>query len=279
MRPTFFRRQGILAQRDATDGGIRLVYLDLVVLLNFLVDLMILLGTNRLAGFPPGVGRCILAALLGSVYAGGCLLPGFYFLGNGLWRTAALIAMAMIAFGINRSAVQRGAVFVLLSMALGGIAMGSGKQDFGMLILCGVVLWFLCRVSFRGNVGSREYVPIQLTYEGKCVSKIALRDTGNTLKDPLTGEGVLIAGPDTAAALLNLTEYQLCHPVETLASGCLPGLRLIPYCSVGQTGGMLLAFRFRDAKIGGRQAAPLVAFAPEMIGKTDVYQMLTGGVI
>ena len=34
------------------------VYLDLVVLLNYLVDFLLLLGTNRLSGFPLAPGRC-----------------------------------------------------------------------------------------------------------------------------------------------------------------------------------------------------------------------------
>ena len=48
------------------------VYLDLVMLLNFLVDFLLLLGTNRLSGFPAAPGRCALAAVFGSVYAAGC---------------------------------------------------------------------------------------------------------------------------------------------------------------------------------------------------------------
>lgn len=249
------------------------------MLLNFLVDYLLIAGTNRLAGYPPGRKRAAAASVLGGIYAGWCMLPGFQFLGNTLWRMASLLVMAIIAFGMNWSAVQRGAVFVLLSMALGGIALGTGRQEFGALLLCGILLWMLCRVSFRGSLGQREYVTVQLRYKERSISKVALRDTGNTLKDPLTGEGVLVAGADTAWELLDLTEEQLQHPVETLASGCLPGLRLIPYCSVGQPAGMLLAFRFQNGKIGEKKVQPLVAFAPERIGKSDVYQMLAGGVI
>lgn len=248
------------------------------MVLNFFVDFLLIMGTNRLAGYPPGWKRAAAASLVGGLYAGWCMVPGFRFLGNMLWRMVSLVLMAVIAFGVNRSALQRGAVFVLLSMALGGIAMGSGRKDFGMLLLCGLILWLLCRVSFRGSIGQREYVPVVLCHGEHSISRIALRDTGNTLKDPLTGEGVLVAGAEVAEELLGLTREQLQHPVETVASGILPGLRLIPYCSVGQPGGMLLAFRFREGRLGGRNVQPLVAFSPEQIGKTDVYQLLTGGV-
>ncbi len=255
------------------------IYLDLVVILNFLVDFLLLMGTNRLAGYPPQPGRTALGAALGAVYAAACLMPGFHFLGSFLWRSVSLGLMAAVAFGVNRSALQRGAVFVLLSMALGGIALGAGDSDFGMLLLCAGVLWLLCRMGFRGGLGQREYVPVQLRWGQKQASLIALRDTGDTLKDPLTGEAVLVAGAEVGEKLLGLTAHQLKHPVETLAAGKIPGMRLIPYHSVGQSAGMLLAVRFQSAKIGNRESTPLVAFAPEEIGRGEVYQMLTGGAV
>lgn len=256
-----------------------MIYLDLVFLLNALVDFLLLLGTNRLAGFPAGWNRAAPAALLGGVYAAACLLPGFRFLGSTLWRLVMLTLISLLAFGINRSALHRGAVFVLLSMALGGIASGANSRNFGAVVSCGAVLWILCRIGFRGQVGSREYVPVHLHLGEKSITRIALRDTGNTLKDPLTGEQVLVAGEDAAEELLGLSAHQLRHPVETLAMGKITGLRLIPYKSVGNPAGMLLAFRFHGARIGDKEADPLVAFAPERIGGGDVYQMLTGGAL
>lgn len=255
------------------------VYLDLVILLNFLVDYLLILGTNRLAGFPPGYGSGGLAAALGGIYAGGCMVPGFAFLGNMFWRIVFLALVAIIAFGCNRSALQRGAVFVLLSMALGGIAVGFGRSSFSALMVSALLMWLLCRFSFRGGVGQREYIPVELNWEGREISVIALKDTGNTLRDPLTGEQVLVAGADVGEKLLGLSEHQLCHPVETLASGIISGMRLIPYRAVGQPGSMLLAVRFRNAKIGNSYEDPLVAFAPEELGRGEVYQMLTGGVV
>lgn len=255
------------------------VYLDLVILLNFLVDFLLLLGANQLAGFPPQPGRAALAAALGAAYAGVCLLPGFFFLASILWRTVSLALMGMIAFGINLSAIRRTAAFVLLSMALGGIAMGVNGNDMGMLLLCCGGLWLLCRFGFQDGIGQQQYVPVELSAGDRHISVLALRDTGNTLKDPLTGEQVLVAGAQIGNTLLGLTQNQLRNPVETLASGLASGFRLIPYHSVGKSEGMLLAYRFRRAKIGNTYSDPLVAFAPEEIGRGDVYQMLTGGAI
>ncbi|MBQ9148903.1 MAG: sigma-E processing peptidase SpoIIGA [Oscillospiraceae bacterium] len=253
------------------------VYLDLVILLNFLVDFLLLLGTNRLSGFPPEICRTAAAAALGGLYGGACLLPEFRFLGNLLWRMVSLSLMSVIAFGWNRSSVKRAGVFVLLSMALGGIAVSFGRGDFAALLLAAGAVWLLCRAAFGECVGGREYVPLEITYGEKHVNLIALRDSGNTLRDPITGEQVLILSSDAAEELTGLTARQLASPLETLACRPVPGLRLIPYRAVGSAGGFLLGLRFEDVKIGSRKQSAIVAFAAEGLGRGEVYQALTGG--
>ena len=254
------------------------VYLDLVMVLNFLVDFLLLLGTNRLSGFPMGAWRCAGASLVGAVYSGACLIPGFRFLGNLLWRSVSLCIMGGMAFGCNMGALKRGGIFLLLSMAMGGIALSLGRGDMLSLMLCAALCLLLSLVSFGGQVGSREYIPLKISYEGRTVSLIALRDTGNTLKDPVTGEQVLVISSEVALRLTGLTEQQLRLPMETLAERSIPGLRLIPYRSVGNNGGFLLAKRFADVTIGDRKQSALVAFAAEGLGRGEIYQALTGGV-
>lgn len=252
--------------------------MDLVMLLNFIVDFLLLLGTNRLSGFPAQPGRCALSAVLGAVYSGACLLPGFRFLSNLLWRTVCLGAMGVIAFGCSRSALKRGGVFLILSMALGGVALSVGRGDFLSVCLCAALLWLLCRVAFGDGVGQQSFVPITITQGGRTVSLTALRDTGNTLRDPVSGEPVLVISGELAARLTGLTPEQLRHPLETIAGRAVPGLRLIPYRAVG-CGGVLLAMRFSDVKIGTRRRSVMVAFAPEGLGRENTYQGLTGGAL
>lgn len=254
------------------------VYLDLVMGLNFLVDLLLLLGTNRLAGFPIGLGRCAGAALLGSLYSGACLLPEFRFLGSSLWRIVSLGLMGMLAFGFNKAALQRCGVFLILSMALGGLAMCMGSAGFLPLVCCGAALLGLCNLSFRNGIGRNEYIPVTLCHGSRCVSLLALRDTGNTLRDPITGEQVLVLSTQAAVHLTGLTPQQLRTPLETLSQKPLPGLRLIPYRTVG-SGGMLLGMRVDQAKIGEKKQSVVAAFALEDFGMGEVYQALTGGIV
>ncbi|MBO5836403.1 MAG: sigma-E processing peptidase SpoIIGA [Oscillospiraceae bacterium] len=253
------------------------VYLDVVILLNFLVDFLLLLGTNRLCGYYPGFGRTALAAVVGGLYAGTCLLPGFHFLANTLWRVVSLCIISWLAFGFSKSALRRGAVFVLLSMALGGVCLGLGDDGIWSVVLAAAAISVICFIGFREKIGSTSFVPVVLRYGANQVHITALKDSGNQLKDPLTGNPVLVVAADVAERLTGLTQQQLSKPSEAVLTAKVPGLRLIPYHTVGSPNGMLLGLRMQDVKIGKWKGSSLVAFAPEGLSKEGAYQALTGG--
>ena len=254
------------------------IYADLVAMLNFLIDFLLFLGTNRLSGDPPGWKRAIPAAALGGIYSGTCLMPGLGFLAGGTWRLVFLALICTMAFGLGTGSWRRWGLFLLLSMALGGMALLMESGGIRLPLLAAVGLWLLCRLGFGGKPGSREYLPLEIRHGAITVRLTALRDSGNGLKDPLTGEQVLVIGPDAAERLTGLHPSQLRNPLETMGKGIIRGLRLVPYHTVGQ-GGMLLAMRFQDVTIGNRKTSAVVAFAPERIGRGEGYQALTGGAI
>lgn len=254
------------------------VYLDLAVLLNFVVDLLLILGTNRITGDEPGLCRAAAGALLGAVYAGACLLPGLRFLGNLLWKSVSLCLVCICAFGRGKQVLRRGAIFVFLSMALGGIAQIMGKGGIGALVAAAAGVLGLCILGFRENA-SHTTVPVELGYGEKCLHLKGLRDTGNGLRDPITGQQVLVAGAEVAMELLGISRQELCHPIETMAAAQIRGLRLIPYKAVGTSGGMLLGIRLAHVRVGKQQSSAIVAFTPEGLDKNSEYQILTGGCI
>lgn len=250
------------------------VYVDVLMLINFLVDLLLLIAANRLSGFPAGLRRSALAAALGGIYGGACVLPGFRFLSGTFWRLVSLALMAVVAFGAKRDAARRSILFILLSMALGGVAVGLDGGGFWSLALSAAAVCAMCLLGFRGRVGD-TYVPVEIHTQTETVRITALRDTGNTLTDPLTGQQVLVAGAQVGCRLLGLTAQELKDPVG--AMGKTSGLRLLPYHAVGQPGGFLIARRFEDVRIGSWRGSCLVAFAPEELGKGKPYEALTGG--
>lgn len=252
-------------------------YMLLVGVLNVAVNFLLLMGTSRLCQTDATVSGTFLAALLGGVHSCICLLPGFYFLGNMLWRIVFLVCMILIAFGIQKASICPGALFCVFSVALGGIAAENGTDKLWAMLLAAAGIVIVCIVGFRGKGGDGAYVPVELCYGERQLRLTALRDTGNTLRDPVTGKPVLVVGSQIAAKLLGLTLEQLKSPTETIQS--FPGLRLIPYRSVGQPAGLLLAFRFRNMRVGNWKGSGLVAFAPHRIGEIGKYEALAGGMV
>lgn len=250
------------------------MYLDLFMLLNFGIDYLLLSGTERLSGGSPDRKGILLASSLGAIYSGGCLGPGFSFLGNHLWRIVFLGLMSILAFGVRGYAWRKTGVFLILSMALGGLAELVGRGKLWNLFLCGCVLWLLCRSAFGSGFG-RHLVPLEIRLGERRLCMTALKDTGNTLLDPVTGEHVLVIGGPQAQTLTGLTREQLKEPMDTLMQNPRKGLRLIPYHAVGQQG-MLLGMRIQDVWWEGKKRSSVVAFAPDDLGAGE-FQALLGG--
>jgi stage II sporulation protein GA (sporulation sigma-E factor processing peptidase) len=244
-----------------------------VAVLNFLVNFLLLLGSEHLCGYPMALGRAACSAILGGIYAGLCMISGFAWLGNTVLWLISLALISLLAFGYRASAMRRGFVFVILSLALNGLVSGLGGGGLWNILISAVCLFVICRISLFGSLGSRKLISVELE---EC-RLFALCDTGNTLKDPVTGKPVLVVAAEVAEQLTGLTRKQLQNPAETI--GTVPGMRLIPYKTIGTGGGLLLAKRFEKVKIGPWQGSALVAFAPEGLSTDGEYQALIGGVV
>lgn len=236
----------------------------------FCVNALLLAGTARLAGRRICLPRLLAAGLLGAAHGAGCLAPGFAFLGGLHWRLVSLGLMGVTAFGLDGKLC---CIFAILTMALGGAALEADRGRLWLLPLYAVGMYLLAKYAF-GPPG-RRLLPVELSGNGKHIQLTALVDTGNELRDPITGESVLVIGCQAAGALTGLTPEQLKHPLETITSSPLPGLRLIPYRAVGAENGMLLAMRLPRVCLGGRTGPGIVAFAPQRF--EDDYQALAGG--
>lgn len=254
-------------------------YLAVIILFHFMVNLLLILAANRLGGVRAQIIRFLIAAALGGLYGGFCMLPDFVFLGNALWRFVFLGIMGAIAYGCHIGSAHRCVMFIFLSMAFDGAVQGAGNGRVSSLLLGTAALCFLCAFGYDRSTRNQEFVEVELSAHGKKEKLIALRDTGNGLRDPVTGQSVLVADAKSAQTLFGLDKHQLSSPVETVAAGIVPGLRLIPYHTVGQASGMLVAIRLEQVRIGKWQGSSLVAFAPEGLGEDHTFRALTGGMV
>lgn len=275
------------------------IYLDGVFLINGFVDYLLLVVSGGLTATPIRRRRIALAGAFGGLYGAICLLPGWGFFGNILWRVILAGVMCLVAFGPGRGLLRQVVVLFLLTAAFSGVvllltelfsapAAFVGNRIYyplgmGTLVLTaggayGVFSWALSRMGHQGG----DIVPVRLCMNGKQLELTALRDTGNTLRDPITGEGVLVLSPELMKKLLpGADRAALCDPQCLMAQiRCTyPALRprLIPYKTVGVSHGMLVGLRPEEVEIAGRRETLLVAFSPVEISDGGGYRALLGG--
>lgn len=277
------------------------VYLDTAFAVNGSVNYLLLLSAAYLAGAPLRRGRFLLAAALGGLYAAASFVPALAFLRTAGMKAVLLAVMALTAFGARRQTVKLALLFAAISAALAGAAMLAAQLlRLDPLLLPGGVFYplrarailflaalccGLCHLIFsRVTAHSGQLVPLTLRIGMRTVPLTALLDTGNTLKDPLTGESVLVVDGSIAAQLLpdaGLSTASLADPAGLFASLSeqypFCRFRLIPYRAVGTVSGLLLAVRCEVSGKSGKPELKLVAFSPTPVSQTGEFDALIGG--
>lgn len=250
-------------------------YLLIVAGIDFLVNMLLLVGLSRLDGCSVSPFRTVLASAIGAAVSGISLTESFRFVALLPVRALLLIGVTLTAFGFSPGWKKRCCIFLLLSFALSGAAYALGSGGIWTLaVSAALVLLLGCSGFFRED--GAVCIPIEVETPNGIVRLSALRDTGNMLRDPVTGEPVTVVGGQTAGLLSGLTASQLADPVNALVSLKRKDLRLIPYHTVGQGSGMMLAKRFESVRIGSRKSSGIIAFAAEGLEEEN-YQALVGG--
>lgn len=248
------------------------LYIPITTVLYCVVNYFLLIGTARMLRQPVG-WRSIFGAVIGGIYVLLCLISRSEIICSMPLTLFSLVCMAMVTYGFNPGWIVSSTVFILLNLALGGITVG--VKGLISLFLGSIGVFLVCYIAPKGV--SEDLIQVELYHHGKVYSLKALRDNGNCLRDPISGQPVLILGADISEAIIGLSADQLRRPVESL--GIVPGLRLIPYKTVGQSGAFMLATRLNKIKIGSWQGSAVVAFSPELLSAKGAYQALTGGYV
>lgn len=136
------------------------------------------------------------------------------------------------------------------------------KTVFVGAIIASIILITAFKIVKTKISKNDMYCDIEIYLNGKTVTTTAMVDTGNLLKDPLTGNPVMVV---EASLLENILPKEILQNIEAIIGGnlldvteeikmqYLAKLKLIPYSSLGKQYGMLL----------GIKADKVVFFQPE----------------
>ena len=276
------------------------IYLDEVFFVNTAVNGLLLQTAVDLTGGETRRWRLWAGAGLGGVCAVLACVPALAWLGTLPGAALIFAGLCLLAYGWRGAAWKRWLWFFGVSCAFAGLTLGvcglagiaadprDGRVYYRitgrLLVLLAAAVWGGVRLlldRFALHRGG-ELARLELCLGGRTAACTALRDTGNTLTDPLTGERVPVVCWRLAARLLpelGLTGAQFEDPGGLLArlGAAAPALRLrlIPYRAVGTAGGVLLGVAM-DAVIVDSQpvTARLVAFSPTALSDNGAYEAL-----
>ena len=271
------------------------VYIDLYWIVNFSMDLLCVMITAKLLHRTGKRWRAVLAALIGGAYAVTALLIGSGGLLGVLGDLGAALLMCVVAFYTRRERLvrvfQATGVQFLVSVLLGGVMTalysflnrlhlpwetleGDGLSVWAFALLTAVAGVATLRGGrLLGLSHKTKSVTLEATVFGKAVVLRAMVDSGNLLRDPVSGRSVIVADADKLMSVLPPSLKNACRSgdaTEWLRSPAYAHrIRLIP--TQGATGHTLLPaimperLRLTEGK-ESRDADYLIAAAP--LGKS-----------
>lgn len=177
------------------------VYVDVLFVENLWVNVCLLLLTSRLMGYQTDRKRIAAGAALGSM--GACLLEtGSAYLTTAGWFLGTILtaaAMVRTAYGKRNTYIKCLVVLYLEGWLLGGTV--RYLEQFyvpagimlagGSMVLAGILLaveWVLVKLREREDI----ICPVALYLGEASISTEGLVDTGNSLRDPVSGRPVSV---------------------------------------------------------------------------------------
>lgn len=257
------------------------VYIDMVFLVNFMMDLLLL---SLLGGILRKDSRwhwLCAGALAGAVWACAAVIvamPGWMEL---FGSAAAALGMTALAF---RERSMRAIFFMSfsllgLSFFLSGLVnlvyyhTGAGYYMqkggipsyilFPVIGIGSVVIKKGATLFWRYQGVQRQLCRVTLVYQGKHAGLTGFVDTGNQLYDPYQGRPVQIVWEEGLKGFLPQDQKFL----------------YVPYHSVGKTDGLLKGFTADEIVVVCseqvfRQQKPFVALSPEPLNRRNRYQVI-----
>lgn len=254
------------------------VYVDIVLLENICMNYIILFGAAYIIKIKIKHIRIILASLLGAIYAVLSyteIVPMYTSLPI---KVVLSICMVYIAFTPKKikGLIKELVVFYLISFALGGCAFALlyivrpqdifihngvyiGTYPLKIALLGGIVGFIITYIAFKivkSRVSKNEIIyKAIINIEEKNIEINVLLDTGNMLKDAISGDAVIVIEKNK---LEEIVPEEILDNVDKILGGDLESiedleyrkkLRFIPFTSVGKQNGMLLGIKADTVKI------------------------------
>lgn len=256
-----------------------LVYLDIIWLLNFLIDSLLLWITAIFLKKPIHPFRILLGGALGSILIFLAITPFASLAAHPLIKICLSLVIVFITFGYKKLSTFISCVFTFYfaTFLMGGILMGThyfltfemdlksmvviesirGYGDpVSWLFLFGAfpIAWYFSKKRVEGitisNIQYDVLNDVSIELNGMIFNLKGLIDSGNQLYDPISKSPVMIVSIQSLKDRLPLEiqlvaddKNDLYHTAANLSSEWSDIMRLIPAKSLGRNNQLLCAFK------------------------------------
>lgn len=257
----------------------RVVYVDTLFFLNLSVDYLLLLLTARITGVFPKRKHLLIGGMIGAALSVLLYFPPLSAPSALLLRGGTLVATVLPAFidTPTRFWPRLAGTFLLLTAVLAGVLMAVSRNSVLQLNngtvyaeISGVVMLVSFTIVFalsglvlgKGRVTpGRSWRDVRVEGKACQVAFRALTDSGNLLRDPVSGRRVIVAESRVLAPLLEKTPEALSQLLKSqppedvlkaLRQCCGTAFWLLPVRTVTENG-LMIVFRPEKLFVDGRE--------------------------
>lgn len=249
------------------------IYVDVVIIQNLIMNFIIFLATSIIMNVKRNYKKILIASLAGGVFSVLSYISKINTSLNFFFKIIVSVSMVQIAYSPSniKILIKQLIMFYLTSFCLGGasfmIMYNSQNVWFStnkvqnvdsyigkIAILGGIVggttiIYAFKKIKGKSNIQNLICETI-IFYEEKVEKINTILDTGNLLKEPVTGYDVMIVEKE---ALKNFFEPEIYQNWKNIIIGKFKNndlqLRVIPYSSLGNENGILLGIKARKVII------------------------------
>ncbi len=247
------------------------IYLDIFFLTDFFFNFLVLLLAGAMGRRKARPVRAAAAAAVGSLWNCSLLMWPVFPRTVETVLTMVVVGALMSALAFGKRRIARDTIFLWIATILLGGTMAFFRQLFWMedwefLVMAGAAAWLLrmgAESLLRGQARGRERYPVRLYYRGRRKELVALADSGNRLREPVSQKPVSVMSYGDCIGF--------CESVSSV--------RYIPYRAVGTEEGALPAVTFEKMEIFCREQwitveNPIVAVSKGRLSSSGDFSML-----
>lgn len=290
------------------------IYLDVVLFENLCMNYIILFATGYILKVKIKHLRLIISSFLGGVYSILTYIQVLEIYSNVICKIILSIVMIYIGYKPKtiKLLIKQLIFFYLTSFVFGGCAFALlyfikpqeiimrngvyiGTYPLKIAILGGIVGFTITVIAFnlvKMKFSQKDmYCEISIFFGEKSINTIALLDTGNLLKDPITSMPVIIVEKEI---LRDILPDIILNNLNKIIGGDVPKevyedenlkyitkFRVIPFSSIGKENGLLLGFKSNKIIIDREETNKvieniIVGIYDGKLSKKDYYFALIG---